>query len=118
MGSIYGTVSPDPLIYGETGYDNPPEYGVGKAAINQLTKYVACNFAKYGIRVNVVSPGPFPSNEVQKNRWFISNLKKKSPMGRIGKPYEIKGIVLFLASKASSYVTGQNIHVDGGWTSW
>ena len=115
---MYGTVSPDPSIYGDSGYDNPPNYGAGKAAIIQFTRYMACHLAKDGIRVNSVSPGPFPSPEVQENKQFITNLEKKTPLGRIGQPYEIKGIVVFLASAASSYVTGQDIHVDGGWTSW
>lgn len=118
IASMYGTVSPDPSIYGDSGYDNPPNYGAGKAAIIQFTRYMACHFAKEGIRVNAISPGPFPSPEVQENKQFISNLEKKTPLGRIGLPYELKGIVVFLASAASSYVTGQNIHVDGGWTSW
>lgn len=118
IASMYGTVSPDPAIYGNTGYDNPPEYGAGKAAIIQFTRYIASHYAKYRIRANAISPGPFPSKSVQRNKKFIRNLEKKTPMKRIGQPYEIKGIVLFLASRASSYVTGQNVHVDGGWTSW
>jgi gluconate 5-dehydrogenase len=65
-----------------------------------------------------VSPGPFPSAEVQKNEVFIANLKNKVPLGRIGQPTDLKGVVVFLASDASSYITGQNIIVDGGWTAW
>ncbi|MFZ1076514.1 MAG: SDR family oxidoreductase [Nitrosotalea sp.] len=118
ISSMYGTVSPDPSIYGNSGFDNPPNYGAGKAAIVQFTRYLACHMAKKGIRANAVSPGPFPNLKVQKNKTFISNLEKKTPLGRIGLPYELKGITVFLASKASSYVTGQNIHVDGGWTAW
>lgn len=118
ISSMYGVVSPDPGIYGDSGYDNPPNYGAGKAAILQFTRYAACHLATKGIRVNAISPGPFPNPEVQKNQRFISNLKNKVPLGRIGQPYELKGAVVFLASEASSYITGQNIVVDGGWTAW
>ena len=65
-----------------------------------------------------MSPGPFPKEEVQKNVEFMNQLKKKIPMGRIGLPDELKGVIIFLASNASSYITGENIIVDGGWTSW
>jgi len=118
IASMYGVVSPDPTIYGTSGFDNPPSYGAGKAAVVQLTRYIACHYAKLGIRANAISPGPFPNLVVQKNKEFISNLEKKTPMGRIGRPEELKGIVVFLASKASSYVNGANIPVDGGWTAW
>jgi NAD(P)-dependent dehydrogenase (short-subunit alcohol dehydrogenase family) len=118
IASMYGMVSPDPSIYETSGFDNPPSYGAGKAAVIQFTRYVACNYAKMGIRANAISPGPFPSPEVQKNERFISNLIKKTPIGRIGRPEELKGVVIFLASKASSYVNGANIPVDGGWTTW
>lgn len=118
ISSIYGSVSPDPGIYHQSGFDSPPEYGAGKAAIIQFTKYIATHYAKFGIRSNCISPGAFPNNEVQKNKKFISSLKKKIPLGRIGKPEELKGATIFLASNSSKYVTGQNIFVDGGWTSW
>lgn len=118
IASMYGIVSPDPRIYGDSGYDNPPNYGAGKAAILQFTRYTACHLATKGIRVNAISPGPFPDPEIQKNPRFISNLNKKVPLGRIGQPNELKGAVIFLASEASSYITGQNIIVDGGWTAW
>jgi len=118
ISSMYGIVSPDDRIYGNSGYNNPPDYGAGKAAILQFTRYAACHLANDGIRVNAISPGPFPGLDVQKNTSFITNLKNRVPLGRIGMPSEIKGAVVFLASAASSYVTGQNIIVDGGWTAW
>lgn len=118
IASMYGTVSPCPEIYGDSGFDNPPNYGAGKAAIIQFTRYAACHLAKYGIRVNAVSPGPFPNEDVQKNKKFIANLIQKVPMKRIGQPFEIKGVIVFLASDASSFITGANIPVDGGWTAW
>ena len=118
IGSMYGVVSPDMGIYGESGENNPASYGAGKAAVIQLTRYLACTYASKGIRVNAVSPGPFPQNEVQKDIGFIHNLETKNPMGRIGRPEDLKGIIVLLASDASSYITGQNIIVDGGWTAW
>ena len=118
ISSMYGKVSPDPSIYEESGFNSLPNYGAGKSAIIQYTKYLACHLAKKRIRVNSVSPGLFPKEEVQKNVKFINQLKKKVPMDRIGLPDELKGTIIFLASNASSYITGENILVDGGWTSW
>jgi len=118
IASMYGMVSPDMSIYGDSGENNPANYGAGKAAVVQLTKYLACVYGDQGIRANAVSPGPFPDKEVQQMEWFIHNLEKKVPMKRIGKPEDLKGIVVFLASDASRYVNGQNIAVDGGWTAW
>ncbi len=118
VSSMYGVVSPNPEVYGNSGFDNPPNYGAGKAAIIQLTKYAAVHFAKYNIRVNCISPGAFPKPLVQKNKEFIKNLSKKIPLGRIGNPDELKGVVILLTSDASSYITGQNFCVDGGWTIW
>lgn len=118
IGSMYGMVAPNPDIYGNSGFDNPASYGAGKAAIIQLTRYIAANYAKYGIRANSVSPGPFPSKEVQKNKEFIAQLCEKNPMQRIGRPEDLEGIIIYLASDASMYTNGQNIAVDGGWTIW
>jgi len=118
ISSIYGVVSPDPRIYGNSGYNNPPDYGAGKAGVIQFTKYLACQLGVKGIRVNAVSPGAFPNKTVQTNRAFITNLRKKVPLGRIGQTDDLKGLIVLLASDASSYITGQNIIVDGGWTVW
>ena len=118
ISSMYGLVSPNPNLYENSSYSSPPYYGPGKAAIIQFTRYTACYLAKKGIRVNSVSPGPFPNSTVQKDLDFINKLKKKTPLGRIGQPHELKGVIIFLASNASSYVTGENISVDGGWTAW
>lgn len=119
IGSMYGIVSPDPRIYGESGQNSPPYYGASKAALIHLTKYLACHLAPFKIRVNAISPGPFPnSNVVKLNPEFHDKLCKKNPMNRIGLADELIGPVLFLASDASSYVTGINLCVDGGWTAW
>lgn len=118
IASMYGVVSPDMSIYGDSGENNPANYGVGKAAVIQFTKYIACVYGEKGIRSNSISPGPFPNKETQKMEWFIHNLEKKVPLKRIGEPEDLKGIIVFLTSDASKYVNGQNIAVDGGWTAW
>jgi NAD(P)-dependent dehydrogenase (short-subunit alcohol dehydrogenase family) len=117
--SMYGMVSPDPALYGDSGLGNPPNYGAGKAAVLQFTRYCACYLGRYGIRVNAISPGPFPNPQVQvEHPWFIDRLAAKNPMGRIGQSDELKGAVVYLASEAAAYVTGANLVVDGGWTAW
>jgi len=119
ISSMYGMASPDPRIYDTSESTSPPFYGAAKAALIQLTKYAACEFAKRNIRVNCISPGPFPSEQAQSELpKMLSQIISKVPMGRIGKPSELIGPIAFLASDASSYVTGINIPVDGGWTSW
>ncbi len=117
ISSIYGMVSPDFKIYeGFNSFLNPPNYSAAKSGVIQLTKYFASYYAKNNIRVNSISPGAFPSPEVQKHQVFIDNLIKKIPLKKIGTPKDIEGIIVFLASDASSYITGQNIIIDGGWT--
>ncbi|MEM4360380.1 MAG: SDR family oxidoreductase [Candidatus Bilamarchaeaceae archaeon] len=118
IASMYGIVSPDLRIYDSPKDSNPPFYGAAKAALIQFTKYAACEYAKERIRVNAISPGPFPKPEVlAQNPEFYRRLCTKTPLGRTGKPEELKGAVLFLASDASTFVTGINLIVDGGWTS-
>lgn len=117
--SMYAMVSPDQAVYDAKKNVNPPFYGAVKAALLQWTRYAACEFGPEKIRVNAISPGPFPSNEAQlSNPDLIDKLAKKVPLGRIGLTDEIKGPTLFLASSASSFVNGSNIVVDGGWTCW
>lgn len=120
IASMYGMVSPDPRIYGASGYNNPPQYGAAKAGLLQLTRYLACHLAPEGIRVNAVSPGPFPPADKLRAEQpqFLRALEEKVPMRRVGAPTEVAGAVVFLASDAASYVTGANIPVDGGWTAW
>jgi NAD(P)-dependent dehydrogenase (short-subunit alcohol dehydrogenase family) len=119
ISSMYGVVSPDFSIYdNHEKFFNPPNYGAAKAAVIQLTRYYAAYYAKYNINVNCISPGPFPTPEIQRNVDFVKQLENKNPQRRIGHPDDLKGIVIFLASEASSYITGQNINVDGGWTIW
>ncbi|MBC7759588.1 MAG: SDR family oxidoreductase [Phormidesmis sp. FL-bin-119] len=117
--SMYGSVSPDPRVYELPMNINPIEYGVGKAGIVQMSRYLAVHWAPYNIRCNCISPGPFPSPEQQaKNPEFTGRLAYKVPMGRVGSQHEVAGAVAFFLSDASSYTTGQNLFIDGGWTSW
>ncbi|WP_313026057.1 SDR family NAD(P)-dependent oxidoreductase [Pseudomonas lopnurensis] len=119
IGSMYGHVAPDYRLYEGVPQSNPPSYGAAKAGIIQLTKYIASFLAQDGIRANCISPGPFPFEEVlDQHPVFKERLCNKNPMGRVGKSYEIKGAVALLCSDASSYMTGQNICVDGGWSIW
>jgi NAD(P)-dependent dehydrogenase (short-subunit alcohol dehydrogenase family) len=119
ISSMYGMVSPDPRVYGQSGMDNPPHYGAAKAALLQYTRYAAVHLAPQGIRVNAISPGPFPPEAVQqRDPTFAAALTQKVPMGRLGKPEDLGGAVVFLASSASRFVTGANLPVDGGWTAW
>jgi NAD(P)-dependent dehydrogenase (short-subunit alcohol dehydrogenase family) len=116
---MYALVSPDLRVYDTAAGANPPFYGAAKAALLAWTRYAACEFGKENIRVNAISPGPFPSNKVQaENSAFVTRLAARVPMGRIGQSHEIGGPVLFLASSASSFVNGTNLIVDGGWTAW
>ncbi|PKV62710.1 SDR family NAD(P)-dependent oxidoreductase [Pontibacter ramchanderi] len=119
VSSMYGMVSPDFSIYDESpAFLNPPHYGAAKAGVLQLTRYFACYLGKHNITVNAVTPGPFPSEQVQQNEVFVEQLKRKNPLGRIGQPDDLKGAFVYLASDASSFMTGQNMVLDGGWTAW
>jgi gluconate 5-dehydrogenase len=118
LGSMYGVVSPDFSIYEGNDIFNPASYGAGKAAVIQLTKYICSMYGKYGITCNSISPGPFHNSEGREDEMFVGRLSKKNPMGRIGKPDDLKGAVLLLSSQAGDYICGHNLVVDGGWTIW
>ncbi len=117
ISSIYAQVSPDPRLYPEGVPVNPLQYGATKAGVEQLTRYYAVALAPAGIRVNCVSPGPFPKPEVTRQHpEFIQELTRRSPMQRLGRPEEVYPPIGFLLSQEASYVTGANLSVDGGWT--
>ena len=118
ISSMYGKVSPQPEAYDSETLPNPIQYGATKSGLIQLTKYLACFLADKGIRVNSISPGAFPNIKKVNNPQFISRLESRIPLKRIGYPEELGGPVAFLLSEASSYITGADISVDGGWTSW
>lgn len=119
IASMYAHISPDPRRYGDESQANPAYYGTAKAGVVQLTRYLACHLGPFGIRVNSVSPGPFPSDDVTRgNEKFTSTLADRVPLGRVGRRDEIVGPILFLSSDAASYVNGADLRVDGGWTAW
>jgi gluconate 5-dehydrogenase len=116
LGSMYGQVGSYPDTYENLCAASPAAYHTLKGGVLQLTRHLAVYWAKDNVRVNSLSPGPFPAPNVSPE--LIERLENKSPMNRMGKPNEIKGAVVFLASNAASYVTGHNLVVDGGWTAW
>jgi len=113
--SIYGIVGPDFSIYEDTNATMPAAYSAIKGGIITFTKYLATYYAKHGIRVNAICPGGIYNKQSQS---FVKRYGKNTPMGRMGNAEEIAGAVIFLASEASSYVTGHVLMVDGGWTAW
>src|SRR5579871_2510692 len=118
IASMYGHIGPDYRIYDGKEFANPPSYGAAKAGVLQFTRYLASFLSPHNIRVNALSPGAFPHPPTQKHEGFMQKLGSKNPMNRIGQPDELKGAVALLCSNAGSYITGQNICVDGGWAIW
>ena len=122
ISTMYALVAPSPALYEGTGMMNPPGYSAAKAAMLALTRYLASFWGSHGIRANAILPGPFSNvedkgaNSVAPDDPFLERLKSRTCLGRIGRPDELVGCLLYLASDASSYVTGQAISVDGGWT--
>jgi gluconate 5-dehydrogenase len=114
--STYGKVSPNKNIYGNSGINSPASYGTSKFAIIGFTKYLACHYADKGLRANVIIPGGI-RNENQ-NKEFIRKYSKVTPMKRLSESHEYKETILYLVSDASSYVTGAEMIIDGGYTAW
>jgi gluconate 5-dehydrogenase len=116
LGSMYGVVGSYPDAYAGVCAASPVAYHALKGGIVQMTRHLAVYWAKDSVRVNCLSPGPFPSDKAPGE--MVARLTEHSPMHRMGRPSELKGAVVFLASDASSYMTGQNLVIDGGWTAW
>jgi NAD(P)-dependent dehydrogenase (short-subunit alcohol dehydrogenase family) len=122
ISTMYAVVAPSPQLYAGTTFMNPPGYSASKAALMSFTRYIASFWGAHGIRANAILPGPFSNTEdagpnaVKSDDFFLERLKARTCLGRIGRPQELAGALLFLASDASSYITGQGVIVDGGWT--
>jgi NAD(P)-dependent dehydrogenase (short-subunit alcohol dehydrogenase family) len=114
IASIYGMVGNDFSMYESTSISSPAGYCAIKGATINLTRYMASYYGKQNINFNCVSPGGILDNQ---DKMFIQNYNDKCPMGRMGNPDDIAPTVSFLLSNKAKYITGQNIAVDGGWTS-
>jgi len=114
ISSIYGMLAPNKNIYGDSGLNSPLVYGVSKAAIIQMTKYLATYWAP-NIRVNCITPGGLFNNQPD---YFVAQYSKQTPLNRMANNNDLKGAILLLASDASDWITGQNLIVDGGWSVW
>ena len=113
IGSIYGSVGPDFNVYENTNLTMPAAYSAIKGGVINFSKYLASYYGKNNIRVNCVSPGGiFDHQPIE----FVRNYESKVPMKRMGKPDDISPAVSFLLSDDSTYITGQNLIIDGGWT--
>ncbi|MFA6075360.1 MAG: SDR family oxidoreductase [Negativicutes bacterium] len=122
ISSIYGLVGPDQRIYEGSYYgdmggaiNTPLVYSASKGAIISMTRYLATYWGPKGVRSNTMTPGGVYTGQ---NDIFQEKYSQHVPMARMGKAEEMVGALLFLASDASSYINGQNIIVDGGWTAW
>jgi NAD(P)-dependent dehydrogenase (short-subunit alcohol dehydrogenase family) len=114
MASIYGVVGPDFTVYDGTTMTMPAAYSAIKGGIINFTRYLASYLGPHNVRVNAVSPGGIFDNQ---NTTFVNNYEKKVPMRRLGLPDDISPSVVFLLSDEAKYITGQNLIIDGGWTS-
>jgi NAD(P)-dependent dehydrogenase (short-subunit alcohol dehydrogenase family) len=113
VASIYGVVGPSFDVYEGTEMTMPAAYSAIKGGIINFSRYLAAYYGKDGIRVNVISPGGIQDSQ---DSAFIAKYSEKTPLKRMGKPKDIAPSVLFLISESSSYITGQNLIIDGGWT--
>jgi NAD(P)-dependent dehydrogenase (short-subunit alcohol dehydrogenase family) len=117
IGSIYGMMGVDDRMYpAEMPIFATAAYSASKGGILTLTRYLAVAWAKRGIRVNCLSPGGFRHDDIHPQ--FEHNFVSKVPLGRMGDNNDLKGAIVFLASDASLYMTGQNLIIDGGWSAW
>ncbi len=114
IASIYGVLGPDLSLYEGTNMGNPAAYAASKGGLIQLTRWLATSLAP-DIRVNAISPGGIERGQPAA---FQKRYVARTPLRRMGKEEDIKGLTAFLASDMSSYVTGENLLLDGGWSAW
>ena len=115
ISSTYGLSSPKHYIYKDTEVSSPVAYASSKSAIINLSRYMATSLTKYKIRVNTLTPGGVFNNQNEK---FVDEYCNNTPLGRMANARDYQGAILFLLSNASSYMTGSNLIIDGGWTAW
>jgi len=114
IASIYGELGPDWRLYDGTSMSNPAAYGASKGGLIQFTRWLATTLAPH-VRVNAISPGGVFRNQPDT---FVKGYEARTPLGRMANEDDFRGVVAYLASGLSGYVTGQNILVDGGWGTW
>jgi NAD(P)-dependent dehydrogenase (short-subunit alcohol dehydrogenase family) len=114
IGSIYGSVGPDFNVYNNMELTMPAAYSAIKGGVVNFTRYLSSYYGKCNVRVNCVSPGGIFNNQPIE---FVKNYENRVPMKRMGIPDDISPAVSFLLSDESTYITGQNLIIDGGWTS-
>ena len=114
ISSIYGAVGPDMSLYDGTSMGNPAAYAVSKGGILQMTRWLSTVLAP-DIRVNSITPGGIARNQPLP---FVERYEKRTPLRRMGREEDFKGAIAYFASDLSSWVTGENLMVDGGWTAW
>lgn len=120
ISSIQGAVGPHFPVYGDTGMSSGLNYTFEKWGMVGFTKWIANYYGRFNIRANCISPGGYGPGVVETfgENEFVHNYRKLTPLGRFAIDEDIKGPVIFLSSEASSYITGHNLLMDGGWTSW
>jgi len=118
VSSIYGIVGADQRIYGKSRLNSPAFYSATKGAMVNLTRYLAAYWNRKNIRVNTLTLGGVYDTELHKGTEFVKKYSEKTILGRMAQKEDYDGALIFLASDASSYMTGSNLIVDGGWTAW
>ena len=117
----YGKIINISSILGTVALPYQVAYAASKGGVDQITKVMALEWAKQGVRVNAIGPTYFETelvSQIRNDPERFNFIKERTPMGRWGHPEELEGLVIFLASPASDFITGQTIYIDGGWTVW